>query len=60
MKSWGLKYWKVTSVVGIGEYESFLSLLLFLLLLFSFLLSSSKRLSFSSLIFPTPLPPSLS
>lgn len=30
MKSWGLKYWKVTSVVGIGEYESFLSLLLFL------------------------------
>lgn len=60
MKSWGLKYWKVTSVVGIGEYESFLFLLLFLLLLFSFLLSSSKRLSFSSLIFPTPLPPSLS
>lgn len=30
MKSWGLKYWKVTSVVGIGEYESILSFLLFL------------------------------
>ena len=62
MKSWGLKYWKVTSVVGIGEYESFClcCYFCFLLLLFSFLLSSSKRLSFSSLIFPTPLPPSLS
>lgn len=41
MKSWGLKYWKVTSVVGIGEYEIFLSLLLFLffvaVVFFSFL-----------------------